>query len=262
VNFDAFVAASERRGDTVLIRAGKDWLQGRTSYGGWASAVAYNVARRLGLERSGAMPPLRSAMISFVGPIWAEMEARPRVLRSGRTATWITVDLVCNDEVSLTATFLFMNPRESHVSVLNMPPPPVTHQPGELPRSVYGATPADFVKRFQTHPARLDYGGAPEVIQWVRYLDRDGLDGTSELLMIGDFSPPGCAASIKEVGGMCSLTWQLNLIGEVPDIGDRFWLVGTTSHDTRDGANTQLMQVWDPDGNPVAAGQQETAIFT
>lgn len=262
MNFDALLSSCRRQGDIVMVQAGDDWLRGPTAFGGWATAIAYNVARRLGIERFGAMPPLRSAMISFVGPLMANMEAHPRVLRSGRTATWIAVDLVSNGEVSLNATFLFMNPRESHVSVSNMPPPPVTHQPGELPRSVYGSSPPDFVKRFQTHPARLDYGGAPEVTQWVRYLDREGLDGPSELLMIGDFSPPGCASSIKKIGGMCSLTWQLNLIGEVPDIGDRFWLLSTTSHDTHNGANTQLMQVWDPDGNPVAAGQQETAIFT
>lgn len=261
MNFSAFLAGCARRGNVVTVAAGPEWLQGRTAFGGWASAIAYNVARQAGTGTLGEMPPLRSAMINFVGPIPATFDVVPRILRSGRTASWIAVDMVAEGNVVLNATFLFLQPRDSVVTVANLPPPKVTAGPGEIPREVYGENPPPFVDRFRSHPAREGRRGPPEVTQWVRYLDRGGLDGVSELLLIGDFSPPGFVHQTAERGGLCSLTWQLNLLGEVPDIGDDFWLVHTTSHHTLAGANSQLMQVWDNVGNPVAAGQQETALF-
>jgi len=171
------------------------------------------------------------------------------------------VDLVKDGGVELNATFLFMRPLESHIALSNLPPPVVTSAPGELPQVFHGDNLPVFVRKFENYPAIREPGPEPVECQWVRLLDRKDMDGASELLMIGDFSPPGFMRRIVTRGPMCSMTWQANFLGDLPDIGDGYWLVRTIGHYTENGANSQLMQVWDDRGNPVVAGQQSTALF-
>lgn len=261
MNFDRLLAASPRDGDNFDVTVGPEWMQGRTTYGGWAAALAYNVARTFGEGQGEALPPLRSAMINFVGPVFSRFEARPRMLRRGRNAIWIAVDLVKDGSVELAATFLFMRPLESHISVTNLPPPVVTAQPGELAPMTYGRETPEFVRRFEFFPAWRSPPEAPEECQWARLRDRSDLDGPSEMLMIGDISPLGVMRRLVKRGPISSMTWQANFLGTVPDIGNGFWLMRTITNHTCDGANSQLMQVWDSAGNPVLAGQQSIALY-
>ena len=60
----------------------EDWMQGRTSYGGFSAALALEAARGLAPD----LPPLRSAQVSFVGPLSGEVEVRARMLRRGKNA--------------------------------------------------------------------------------------------------------------------------------------------------------------------------------
>ena len=67
----------------------EDWMQGRTSYGGFSAALALEAARGLAPD----LPPLRSAQVSFVGPLSGEVEVRARMLRRGKNASWRSVNL-------------------------------------------------------------------------------------------------------------------------------------------------------------------------
>ena len=53
------------------------WHQGRTSYGGLSSALAYQAAK-LSAED---LPPLQSAQIAFVGPLAGDVEVQANILR-------------------------------------------------------------------------------------------------------------------------------------------------------------------------------------
>ena len=72
----------------------------------------------------GELPPLRSAQVSFVGPLYGEVEARARVLRRGKNATWVSAEVLRDGEVGLTASFVFMGPVESslHLNDCRRPP--------------------------------------------------------------------------------------------------------------------------------------------
>jgi len=96
-----------------------DWHQGRTAYGGFSAALALSAAMKLG----GVMPPLRSAQVSFVGPLSGAVTARAKVLRSGRNATWVAAEIAGEGGVGLTATFVFMGPVDSalHLNDRSLP---------------------------------------------------------------------------------------------------------------------------------------------
>ena len=53
-------------GPTNLSSA-SDWMQGRTLYGGASALVAFTHANR----KFSDLPPLRSAQIGFVAPVWS-----------------------------------------------------------------------------------------------------------------------------------------------------------------------------------------------
>jgi len=65
------------------------WHQGRTAYGGLSSALALIAAQRAG----GAMPPLRSAQVSMIAPLFGTIEVRASVQRRGRNATWVSAEI-------------------------------------------------------------------------------------------------------------------------------------------------------------------------
>ena len=58
-----------RNADGLRATVPPTWLQGRTSYGGLSAALALETARDLVPDA----PPLRSAQISFVGPLSGEV---------------------------------------------------------------------------------------------------------------------------------------------------------------------------------------------
>ena len=52
-----------------------NWLQGRTAYGGFSAALALHAAQKSDLD----LPPLRSAQVSFIGPLSGDIVIRAHV---------------------------------------------------------------------------------------------------------------------------------------------------------------------------------------
>ncbi|HMO69140.1 MAG TPA: thioesterase family protein, partial [Novosphingobium sp.] len=86
MSLPALLAGAEPLTSGFRLAIPEDWHQGRTAYGGFSAALALAAARKAGGE---GLPPLRSAAVSFVGPLFGAIEARARVLRAGRNATWV-----------------------------------------------------------------------------------------------------------------------------------------------------------------------------
>jgi len=115
------VLASARRMDRRLrLSIPPEWHQGRTAYGGFSSALALSAA----MEAGGAdLPPLRSAQISMIAPLFGDVEVRAKVLRRGKNATWISAEIAGERGVGLTASFVFMGEVESllHLNAIASP---------------------------------------------------------------------------------------------------------------------------------------------
>ncbi|MCA8885628.1 MAG: thioesterase family protein, partial [Hyphomonadaceae bacterium] len=80
-------------GNVFAVEAPVEWSQGRTLYGGITAALAYEAVRR----SHDALPPLRSAQFTFVGPASGRLRFTTALLRRGRSSTLIAADCLSEE---------------------------------------------------------------------------------------------------------------------------------------------------------------------
>ncbi len=232
------------------------WLQGRTSYGGLSAALALHVAQLSDVD----LPPLRSAIVAFIGPLAGDVTIRATKLRRGRNAAFIQADVESEAGLGLRATFVFMSAVESVVDY-QVGSPPDFQRPGPDDKTFKGENSSFFIQNFELLDRRDETVGPTEWLRWVRLQERDGLDPMVELVAIADCLPP---AALKLVGGPApcsSMTWQLNVLGPQPATTDGWWLLRTSADYAKGGSSSQEMMIWNADGQPIAEQMQSVAIF-
>ena len=234
------------------------WMQGRTSYGGFSAAMALEAARRLADD----LPPLRSAQVSFVGPLAGAVEVRARFLRRGRNASWVSAEVTSEAGVGLTATFVFMGPVEASVLHLNnVPPPAGLISPADAAPFPEGRGPsfaAQFDRRFALPRSEAK---EPELNWWVRLQEAEGLDPMVALLLVADALPPGVMPLMEAWSPVSSMTWLMNLLTPLPQTTDGWYLLRAAGNYAEKGCSSQNMAIWRADGTAVAVGMQSIAIF-
>jgi acyl-CoA thioesterase len=235
-----------------------DWHQGRTAYGGFSAALALSAAMKLG----GVMPPLRSAQVSFVGPLSGAVTARAKVLRSGRNATWVAAEIAGEGGVGLTATFVFMGPVDSalHLNDRSLPEGLIPVDAAQTLPTERGAI---FLRNHFDVRFALPRSEAkrPEMCWWLRARETQGLDPMVALLLCADGLPPGVMALLPPVTPVSSMGWQMNLLTPAPTTRDGWWLLRSTGDYAEQGCSSQLMEIWNTDGEAVAVGMQSVAVF-
>jgi acyl-CoA thioesterase len=243
-------AASDHR-----ITIPTTWHQGRTAYGGLSATLAFQAARCLAPDQ----PPLLSAQIAFCGPVAGEVEVEAKVLRRGRNSAFIRSEIMTGNDTVLSATFVFMATRESHVDFSDLAPPTLPPLPtGELRRG----PPEFFTYNMEYPDKRLMLGqGTPQLSGWYRFAERDGLDPVAGLLCIGDALPPSAMGLMTKEGMVSSINWQVNLLSAAPETEDGWWYLHSETHFAAHGASSQTMHVWNSRGEPVMTGMQAVAIF-
>ncbi|WP_228244053.1 thioesterase family protein [Porphyrobacter sp. GA68] len=260
MSFAAVIAsAREREGGGMELTVPETWLQGRTAYGGLSAALALNAAKRSNPQ----LPPLRSAQIAFVGPLSGQVSVAPRLLRSGRNATWIAVEVTGEGGCGLVATFVFMHrlPSETQLKPTAAPAgiiPPVDARPvGGHER------PAFLQHHFETRFALpKKEAKEPDICLWARLSEREGLDVETELMLVGDALPPAVVPVMPQRGPVSSMTWQINFfVAPVQADGDNWWLLRSRADEAGAGTSSQHMMLWDEGGNARAAGTQTVAVF-
>jgi acyl-CoA thioesterase len=239
----------------------EDWAQGRTLYGGISASLCGAAARRAFTD----LPPLRSALVAFIGPASGTVRMTPSVLRRGKSTAFIGVDLASEGAIAARTIFCYGAARHSALpayAAMPMPavPPPEACAPlGE----------SDFRPRFTTqfdmHPAGgfLPLAGAPtpDLLFWVRHRDKAAGASDVALLAIGDVLPPGAITMFTRMAPISSMTWQFDLLSDAPVIPDGWLLARSTAETIGSGYSSQSMMLWNRDGDPIAAGRQSVAIF-
>jgi acyl-CoA thioesterase len=244
--------AAVETGDGLAFDIPESWMQGRTSYGGLSSALALHSAR----TASPDLPALRTAQVSFVGPLAGRVTARATLLRRGRTAAFIRADVISDAGLGLAATFVFTHEQPSHIDHVELPAPfalPEPATPTTLPSDI-----PSFVQNFDV--IEMPRIGA-DWTRWVRLKQRDGLDPMTEIVTIGDALPPAALALAARPGPISSMTWLVNLLTPAPKTRDGWWLLRSTAEYTRGGSSSQTMAIWNADGTPIASGMQSVALF-
>ena len=253
----AALAEAEPLRDGFRATIPPDWHQGRTSYGGFSSALALSAALRIG----GELPPLRSAQVSMIGPVAGQIEVRARELRRGRNAVWIGAEITGEGGLGLAATFVFMRAVESVLQLDDRPAPAGLIAPGDaLPLS------SDRGSIFLQHHFDVRFAlpraaqKRAEMCWWVRPREREGLTPGTELVLVADALPPGVMPLVDPSVPASTMQWQLNVLTPQPATDD-WWLLRSTGDYAAQGCSSQRMAVWNASGEPVAAGMQSVALF-
>lgn len=260
MSFPALVEAAQPLTDGFATAVPKDWHQGRTAYGGFSAALALSAALRAGGE---GLPPLRSAQVSFVGPLYGPVEAHARVLRRGKNASWVSAEITREGEVGLTASFVFMGPVDSalHINDRAAPADLIPVEDAQ-PFAFREHSPAFLRNNFDVRFALPRSGDKrPELCWWVRVRERERLDPMTGLLLIADGLPPGVMPLLAPSVPVSTMTWQCNLLTPAPATRDGWWLLRSTGDYSEKGCSSQRMAIWSADGEPVMAGMQSVAVF-
>lgn len=233
------------------------WLQGRTGYGGLSAAIALHCAMQSDVD----LPPLRSAQVSFIGPLAGPILVTAHRLRRGKNAAFIQADIESEAGLGLRCTFVFMRAIESELdySVTSVPDF-AQPQPGE--KTFKGNPHVAFTQNFEF----LDRRDGPDLqpaewLRWTRLNEREGLDPIVELMAVGDCLPPAALRLIGRNVPMSSLTWILNVLGPTPSTQDGWWLLRSNADYARAGSSSQLMGIWNSRGEMVAEQMQSVAVF-
>jgi acyl-CoA thioesterase len=246
--------------DSFQIAVTDDWLQGRTLYGGLSAALCVEAATRA----YEGLPPLQSAQFAFVGPASGQLRLTPSILRKGKSTVFVSVDLVGDAGIATRATLCFGAPRASRLSYQHLPMPQVPP-----PESCKAFRPRDQGPSFARHFDFLHAGGAlplsgadkPELLIWLRHVDRSLPNAAVPLIALADAPPPAAFSMFPEFAPISTMTWTIDMLSDLSGPDDGWRLLLTTGESIANGYSSQAMTVWDSTGKPLIAARQSVALF-
>ncbi|MET0219471.1 MAG: thioesterase family protein [Tardiphaga sp.] len=260
-DFTAMMAGVVRAGDGWTVQVSDDWLQGRTLYGGLATALCMQAA----LNQFGDLPPLRSAQVAFVGPATGALQLRPQILRKGKSTLFAGVDLIGEAGLATRATFCFGAARPSafeHVAIGT----PDLKLPDDCPDFFAGA-PA--VLRFLEHIDGRHVGGSkpfsgsddPQMTLWLRHREPGIAASTVALLALADAPPPAASVRSRAPLPISTMTWSIDMLTDDVATDDGWWLIRNVAEQIAGGYSSQAMTLWNRQGRPIMASRQNVAVF-
>ncbi len=233
------------------------WLQGRTGYGGLSAAIALHCA----MQSDEDLPPLRSAQVSFIGPLAGPIMVTAHRLRRGKNAAFIQADIESEAGLGLRCTFVFMRAIDSEIDYATTTVPDFP-KPGPDEQTFKGNAHVAFTQNFEFLDRRDGPNlGPAEWLRWTRLNEREGLDPMVELLAVGDCLPPAALRLLGRNVPMSSMTWILNVLGPTPSTQDGWWLLRSNADYAKAGSSSQQMGIWNSAGEMVAEQMQSVAVF-
>jgi len=257
------LATAEQDGTAPRYQVPENWAQGRTAFGGFTGALLVNAARR---DRPD-LPALRSALINFTAPVSQPPTIHAEVLREGRNITTVATRAEIDGKVAATGTFSFGHAQESQLNVGHTAPD-APQGPDDTPSYFPPALKRPPVRFFVNFEVKLIEGSLPfsgadrgYVRIWARHRD-PAMWGTLEgLIAIGDVLPPAAFPMMTRPGPNSSMNWIINLLSDHANTRDGWYMMETQLTAGNGGYSSQVMRVWNTDGDMVADGMQSVIIF-
>lgn len=241
-------------------RIGPDWMQGRTAYGGISAAISLDAA----LRAHPGDAPLRTAQVSFVGPVGHACGVSTRLLRQSKSSRFVATDLSSDAGYGTGATFTFMKPRESHVDHARIERPAIRHWSDCEPVPEHSARPP-FTAKFEMRPSEgRGFGHARDegrILTWVRWVDTPACDAHVALLALADALPPAAMPLFHQFGPISSSTWMQHFLVDQPESEDGWWLLLSETQQVQRGFSAQNMAIWNSSGTLVSVGGQGVALY-
>ncbi|GHE46699.1 acyl-CoA thioesterase [Camelimonas fluminis] len=258
--FSTLMAGMTPAGDGFSTFVSEDWQQGRTTYGGMSAALCAQAAALMDPE----LPPLRSAQFSFIGPASGALEARPALLRRGKSAACIGVDLVSDQGVATRAMLTYGAARESRLRYHGKPYPRAAAV--EDSADFFGGRQGPAFSRhfeFRTAGGVMPMSGSaePEYLIWLRHRDEAAGSSAASLLALTDAPPPTAMALLREFGPISTMTWMVDFTAEAHQDTHEWRLLRMFAEDIGEGYSTQETAVWSPSGKLLAIARQTIALF-
>lgn len=240
------------------------WGQGRATFGGMVAALMYQaVACQAENQR-----PLRSMMLSFVGPVSpGELLLDVTLLRAGKsTSQWQCIARQA-DQVQAVMLVAQGAGRDSAIAVPPAPAAPVMapEQGTRLPH-VPGLTP-DFVRHFELSwtEGELPFSGSAEadIGGWMRFRDEPAPLSVPHLLALVDAWPPAVLPMMRRPAPSSSLTWALDMVREdvATQQADQWCHYRAVTDGAADGYVQTGAHVHDRQGNLIAVSRQTVTVF-
>ncbi|WP_171121337.1 MULTISPECIES: thioesterase family protein [unclassified Ruegeria] len=249
-------------GDDLRYPVPSEWMQGRTTFGGFSSALMLDAVR----TKHQDLPSLRSALVNFTAPIGTSPTIGTEVLRQGRNVTIINARAEIDGKVAAMATFSFGYPQDSHVAFecpANSAEEPENtgyYFPPDLPKP-----PIPFLQNFDVRliDGALPFSGAEKGYMrlWARHKDPCMWDRMEGLISVADLPPPAIYPALKKPGPNSSMNWIFNVLAEEIRTREGWWLLEHQLTAGRNGYSSQVMRVWNTDGDLVVDGMQSVIIF-
>lgn len=259
-SFKQLLAAMSQNNDSFSVTLPDDWLQGRTAYGGLSAALCYEAALRANED----LPPLRSAQFAFIGPAVGELVITPTLLRRGKSAAFVGVDLMGEAGIAARALLCFGAERPSEQAYLDIAAPGVPTVDDSRDFFNRKGVPG-FTQHFQ---GRLAQGATPctpdhepDMMVWVRHDDDDLPQGLTPVIALGDALPPASMIKFSKAAPVSSMTWSMDILSDDITSESGWWLLRAVSEQAEHGYSSQAMTLWDDQGRAVMAARQTVAIF-
>ncbi|MEQ1931155.1 MAG: thioesterase family protein, partial [Parvularculaceae bacterium] len=188
MKFSELMASLRASGGAFETAITDNWLQGRTTYGGLSAALCLEATLRAFPD----LPPLRSAQISFLGPVGGTVRIKPEALRRGRNVSFVNADLIGESGgIATRAVFAFGQTRETELAA-DFAPAREFPPPDRLPAPRREGSPG-FALEFDV---RWLTGGKPfsgsrdcDVFLWAWHGDVAARSAPA-LLALADMPPP------------------------------------------------------------------------
>ena len=244
--------------DGIRAHIPEGWMQGRTAFGGITAALALAAAR---LELPD-LPRLRSMQVAYLRPVGADAVLRTRLIRAGRTSSFVRVEVHSQGDLGATLLFVFgaardTNHRHDRAPAPALPAPQAC--PAFMPKGAGPNFLAQFDLKLADGPFLVSGSDRPEFTTWSRLADDRDVPPEIALVCIADSLPPAAMTGFRKVAPISTITWSLDL-AHVPVRND--WIsIRTTSLQADEGYSVQDMALHGADGRLIASAQQLVALF-
>ncbi|MDA1369561.1 MAG: thioesterase family protein [Proteobacteria bacterium] len=238
------------------------WSQGRSAFGGIASAFVVTGMRKL----LDSYQPMRSLMVSFIAPVPpGEVSVDARLQRKGKNVTQVSADLIADGAVCLQAMGVFGNPREA----LRVAPPkdfnPSPREQG-IAFEAHAKRVPGFLQYFEGCwvDGGLPFSGRPSrhLNLWVRHKTNLENFTTEKLVTVADLPPPVILSYFdKPPVPASSLTWSLEFVVAPESIETEWFYLEFTVDAAADGYTQQSGRIFDETGRLCALSRQCMVYF-
>lgn len=272
-------AASGLEGGVDTLRFGpfvlpSHWMQGRAAFGGLVGALGAHTARLAFTAHAAARGeaavveasarPLRSALVTFAGPAGGETVITTRILRVGRSAGLVGVDIYSDGALAANMSFAFGAGRPTTASQLGdgttaperaaMPSAP--HMPPPMPQFLNNMEIKFTGEGVPASGAKDRFMSA-----WVRLREDTPAAPDAKLLLIADMPPPVVMSHYKVPINASSMTWALEFVESPASIPDAWFFLRYEMLAGGDGYTQQRGMIYGEDGRLLAVSQQTMTYF-